>query len=615
MLQHALPYTASAPTWCCPVYAVIGFKALTAAAQADVRRRLFRCGLAASLDHTLRLQYSAKDSGTPYAEELLRCAALFTAATSDLKLLPMLPPATSPGGNGRDSSSGGGGGGSSGGGGGSATGQQGSSGDAADGSGQRPQLGLLLTLSKQAAMLTRALEAVASPGASAAGSQGQGQGEEERRMPLIDWSTDVLTALLSAVMCIEGEVLRLVAAVQEFAAQHSGDDGGGEETGTAERPGAGCVDEAHEALVLAMRAACNLAAPWAWQLAADLAAAAALAGTGEPDGRLLHASSTGAAALSELLPRVARWCHDPIVLLHPTHLLACQPHRLLAATCALAAALPAGADNRAQLGEVAVPCLVVSLAAHKTMSSQVFSWLVQPPGAAGSSGACCPSSSRGASTCAGCLEDPLRAAAQQVLISSRAPKAVHAMVALMAHASVAAERGGAVQGPQRGGGDGVGREQGRAWEGTEEGFLPFAIALDAHLKDWLDSEEAQEGMQGGEQGLAEGSGPADRGVGQRDARVPLAPPPTPAGVPPPTPAGVPPPLPLLPGQAGALPQLRMCGNPRCGNFSGESEGELPFKQCGGCRAVRYCGAECQRAHWREGHKAECKKLTAVAVGK
>ncbi|KAG2500978.1 hypothetical protein HYH03_000800 [Edaphochlamys debaryana] len=51
--------------------------------------------------------------------------------------------------------------------------------------------------------------------------------------------------------------------------------------------------------------------------------------------------------------------------------------------------------------------------------------------------------------------------------------------------------------------------------------------------------------------------------------------------------------------------LRVCGNPRCGVFAAGAEAELGLKQCGGCRAVRYCCSECQRQHWRGGHKAEC----------
>ncbi len=95
---------------------------------------------------------------------------------------------------------------------------------------------------------------------------------------------------------------------------------------------------------------------------------------------------------------------------------------------------------------------------------------------------------------------------------------------------------------------------------------------------------------------------------------PPVPPAAPVSPPSPLPAApstpLPPPLALPPSRQGALTRLRVCGNPRCSNFAGECEGVLPFKQCGGCRAVRYCGADCQRAHWREGHRAECKLLAA-----
>ncbi len=84
--------------------------------------------------------------------------------------------------------------------------------------------------------------------------------------------------------------------------------------------------------------------------------------------------------------------------------------------------------------------------------------------------------------------------------------------------------------------------------------------------------------------------------------------------PPPPPSGpLPSPLVLTHCRAGALPQLCVCGNPRCGNFGGHCKGALSLKQCGGCRAVRYCGADCQRAHWRAGHKAECKLLVAATT--
>jgi hypothetical protein len=37
-----------------------------------------------------------------------------------------------------------------------------------------------------------------------------------------------------------------------------------------------------------------------------------------------------------------------------------------------------------------------------------------------------------------------------------------------------------------------------------------------------------------------------------------------------------------------------------------------LKTCLGCRAVSYCSTECQKADWRSGHKAACKKAQAAA---
>ncbi len=70
--------------------------------------------------------------------------------------------------------------------------------------------------------------------------------------------------------------------------------------------------------------------------------------------------------------------------------------------------------------------------------------------------------------------------------------------------------------------------------------------------------------------------------------------------------------PALGGAAAAVGYggLRLCGNPSCGNFAGAAEAGLHLKHCAGCMAVRYCGADCQRAHWREGHRRECKALQA-----
>ena len=34
----------------------------------------------------------------------------------------------------------------------------------------------------------------------------------------------------------------------------------------------------------------------------------------------------------------------------------------------------------------------------------------------------------------------------------------------------------------------------------------------------------------------------------------------------------------------------------------------PLDQCGGCKRCYYCSRGCQTAHWKAGHKAECKEL-------
>ncbi|PNH07414.1 hypothetical protein TSOC_006128 [Tetrabaena socialis] len=70
-------------------------------------------------------------------------------------------------------------------------------------------------------------------------------------------------------------------------------------------------------------------------------------------------------------------------------------------------------------------------------------------------------------------------------------------------------------------------------------------------------------------------------------------------------------------RAGGYPSwpprvLRLCGNPACRNFAGPAEADLPLRKCSGCRAVRYCGAGCQRQHWREGgHREACARLRAA----
>ena len=43
-------------------------------------------------------------------------------------------------------------------------------------------------------------------------------------------------------------------------------------------------------------------------------------------------------------------------------------------------------------------------------------------------------------------------------------------------------------------------------------------------------------------------------------------------------------------------------------------GRLAALRCSKCRAARYCGAGCQRQHWRDGHRAACALEAAAAGG-
>ncbi|KAG2499189.1 hypothetical protein HYH03_002770 [Edaphochlamys debaryana] len=60
---------------------------------------------------------------------------------------------------------------------------------------------------------------------------------------------------------------------------------------------------------------------------------------------------------------------------------------------------------------------------------------------------------------------------------------------------------------------------------------------------------------------------------------------------------------IRPSQArSALPT---CANPACTSLDGDSEAGVRLQKCGGCGRVEYCCRECQKEHWRAGHKAAC----------
>ena len=45
--------------------------------------------------------------------------------------------------------------------------------------------------------------------------------------------------------------------------------------------------------------------------------------------------------------------------------------------------------------------------------------------------------------------------------------------------------------------------------------------------------------------------------------------------------------------------------PKCAHCSKQGSAASPLHKCSTCKAVMYCGRECQLAHWKLGHKADC----------
>jgi len=53
---------------------------------------------------------------------------------------------------------------------------------------------------------------------------------------------------------------------------------------------------------------------------------------------------------------------------------------------------------------------------------------------------------------------------------------------------------------------------------------------------------------------------------------------------------------------GAKYQAKM---PPCSNSGCSKVGIL---YCPNCKAVKYCGKDCQKSHWTESHKKQCKRI-------
>ena len=64
-------------------------------------------------------------------------------------------------------------------------------------------------------------------------------------------------------------------------------------------------------------------------------------------------------------------------------------------------------------------------------------------------------------------------------------------------------------------------------------------------------------------------------------------------------------------ERGAAWAARRSSAPRCARCGAQPAAGQKLRLCGGCKAVRYCGAECQRADWTA-HRPRCLQAQGVA---
>ncbi|KAG2485976.1 hypothetical protein HYH03_015299 [Edaphochlamys debaryana] len=484
----------AAGTWCEP---------LTASHHEALAASLHRSGLAASLDHALRLAFAAADrAAAPGASERDRRLAeaqdcLLLSACDLLSVLT--PPCGSP---------------------------------AAFDVG-----GVALTFAKRASLVARGLEA----GAAAGGGPTGAVPACLRRGPR-DSSPRSLAALLGRC----GAVLKGAAGPAS---------GGGAPEGELE--------------AYFFQAASRLAA----QLGADAAGCELVSASSVPP-PAVQARLYAGPALAECLAHVSALCSTPGSLA-PARLLACQPHRLIAAACKL--------------------LLAWRSAAHPSLSARVRRWLLVPTGGREEAAGC------GGSSVADAPEGTGESGPEAETAGAEAEQGCLAQAWGEGWRSYDGWRladGSSFPLPllrlARGGG-----ASGRGAEG-EAGADAACRSGAMELLAWAESVEA-----GGSppppqlpEGLILDPGDASSPEALRAAAAVLQ-------------STLPPPL-AAPPEGRALPKLRVCGFTGCASFGGRSEGGLALRQCGGCRAVRYCGPGCQRAHWREGHRGECGALAEAA---
>jgi hypothetical protein len=52
---------------------------------------------------------------------------------------------------------------------------------------------------------------------------------------------------------------------------------------------------------------------------------------------------------------------------------------------------------------------------------------------------------------------------------------------------------------------------------------------------------------------------------------------------------------------------------QCCNCKKEPEARQKFKTCNGCKLLKYCSIECQKNHWKAGHKQKCREIHIIIV--
>ncbi|KAG2489636.1 hypothetical protein HYH03_011915 [Edaphochlamys debaryana] len=420
--------------------------------------------------------------------------------------------------------------------------------------------GVALTLAKRASLIARGLEAAAAGVAP----------------------TGAVPAFLQGP--IESSPACLAAALAGCAALLRGPAG----------PVAGGGAPEGELEAYFFQAAGRLAA----QLGADSAACALTAAGREQPALLVPTRVNSAAALIECLAYASTLCSAP-GRLAPSRLLACQPHRLIAPACKLlvdwrpAIGVPKEVEQRGRL-RGALSLTALHLAAHPALSARVRRWLV--PAGEGEAALGC-----GASSAAEAPEGADEAGPKAEAAGVEAEQGCLAQAwgeGWRSHDGWRLADGSSFSPPlallrlaQGGGAGGRGGEA-----GADAAFRSGAM----ELLSWAKSVEA-----GGSppppplpEALVQSTGVASMLEAVFAAAKALLTP-------------LPPPL-AAPPEGRALPKLRVCGFPGCNSFGGRSEAGLALRQCGGCRAVRYCGPGCQRAHWREGHRGECGALGEAA---